>query len=138
MLTVDNLRVFLNLTEDDASNEELSTYIEYFSKEIAAKVGVPLDETLIENPLFDQALMAGIACHLSKINPELFTSPTKYEVGDTKLERAEQYYSKIPNWCDEYGNALEDLSANLDTIANVQVFRRKGLHRHPRWCHYIF
>lgn len=138
MLDVDDIRLFLEIYEDAYTEDDLERYIEFFTKEIAAKLGIQLDDKLLGNPLFDQALLAGIACHLSKLNPELFTSPTKYEVGDTDLERADAYMSNIPNWCKTYAEAIEDLSANLDQISNVQVFRRKGLHRHPRWCHYIF
>lgn len=138
MLDVDDIRLFLEISEQDYCEDDLMRYIEYFTREVAAKIKVPINDKLLGNPLFDQAILSGIACHISKLNPQLFTSPTKEEVGDTNLERADAYMSNMPNWCNAYDEAIQDLISSYDDISNIKTFRRKGLSRHPRWCRYVF
>lgn len=141
MLEPDDLRFLLNLSEDRFPNERLQMLIDIYTDKIVAKIKtLDPDSDAINEPLFDEALLSGIACHLSMMDPTIFLAPTRYEVGDTSEEFDDindAGKTGIPSWCDRYSSALEDLSNSIADVKNVLVFRRRGLSAHPRWCHDI-
>lgn len=141
MLEPDDLRFLLNLDEERFSNENLQMLIDLYTDKIVAKIKMlDPDSDALNSPLFDEALLSGIACHLSMMDPTIFLAPTKYEVGDTSEEWDDVNDANkrgIPSWCDRYASALEDLSNSIADVKNVLVFRRRGLSAHPRWCHDI-
>lgn len=139
MLEPDDLRFLLNLNEDRFTNENLQLLIDLYTDKIVAKINM-LDpgSDALNSPLFDEALLSGIACHLSMMDPSIFLAPTKYEVGNTMQEWDDVNDANkrgIPSWCDRYAKALEDLSNSIADVKNVLVFRRRGLSAHPKWCH---
>ena len=96
MLIVDDIRFMLSLSEEDIPNEDIQRYIDNYTLKIYEYVGGKIDcPKLINSPLFDEALLAGIACHLSMIHPELLIFPSKYRVGDTQEEFSDATLAKF-------------------------------------------
>ena len=143
MLTASDIRMFLHLTDDETdssfmSDDVLNVYIEQYTNKIIDYVGPDIDQTkMLESPLFNEALLSGIACHLSMLNPELLYSPTEYEVGNTKEKYSDAILNKTPTWCSRYNSALEDLLDSLNEIKNLRTFRRRGLSSNRRYHHDI-
>lgn len=134
MLLADDIRFMLNLTEEDFPTEDIQKYIDTYTLKIYEYVGGRVDcPKLINSPLFDEVLLAGIACHLSMIHPELILFPSKYEVGDTQEEFSSATLKGIPSWCSRYNDALDALLKSFPEIKNLQTFRRRGLRTHRRW-----
>lgn len=138
MLLVDDIRLMLNIDEEKISTETLQKYIDNYVLKIYEYVGGRVDcPKLINSPLFDEALLAGIACHLSMVNPELILFPSKYKVGDTEEEFSTAVLNDVPSWCSRYNDALEALMRSFNEIQNLQRFRRRGMRTHRRWRHDI-
>lgn len=138
MLLVDDIRLMLNIDEEKISTETLQKYIDNYVLKIYEYVGERVDcPKLINSPLFDEALLAGIACHLSMVNPELILFPSKYRVGDTEEEFSTAVLNDVPSWCSRYNDALEALMRSFNEIQNLQRFRRRGMRTHRRWRHDI-
>ncbi len=138
MLLVDDIRLMLNIDEEKISTETLQKYIDNYVLKIYEYVGGRVDcPKLINSPLFDEALLAGIACHLSMVNPELILFPSKYRVGDTEEEFSTAVLNDVPSWCSRYNDALEALMRSFNEIQNLQRFRRRGMRTHRRWRHDI-
>lgn len=134
MLIVDDIRFMLSLSEEDIPNEDIQRYIDNYTLKIYEYVGGKIDcPKLINSPLFDEALLAGIACHLSMIHPELLIFPSKYRVGDTQEEFSDATLGKTPSWCSRYSDALDALLKSFVEIQNLQTFRRRGLRAHRHW-----
>lgn len=134
MLLVDDIQFMLNLTDTDIPAEDIQKYIDNYTLKIYEYVGGKVDcPKLINSPLFDEALLAGIACHLSMIRPELILFPSKYEVGDTQEEFSDAILRGLPSWCSRYADALEALLRSFTEIQNLQTFRRRGMRTHRRW-----
>lgn len=138
MLSVKRARLLLRLHEDDISDDELEEYIEYFTLTTLGRLGkaAQRDNTVHENPLFQEAIMAAIACRLSLTDLDIIHSPSAYQVGDTSEEYKNTSfgnYGKIPSWCDIYDNILASLSSEYSDIENLQVFRRKGMSVRRKW-----
>ena len=100
MLLTSDIQFMLNLTEDDIPTEDIQRYIDNYVLKIYEYVGGKVDcPRLINSPLFDEALLAGVACHLSMIRPELVLFPSKYEVGDTQEEFSDAILRNMLSWC---------------------------------------
>lgn len=142
MFTVDDIRGLLRLSVEECSDDELERYINLFILQIAAKIGKdPNDEELLNSPLFDEALLSKIACHLIQLDPKIFSGLTAYKVGDTSEEFDDINDIEkrgVPSWCSRYDNALENLTNSFADVNNVLVFRRRGLSAHPGWKHHVF
>lgn len=143
MLSVRIVRLLLQLDEEDISDEDLKEYIEHFTMLTLAKLGpvAKADTTIQSNELFQQAVMAAIACQLSLTDIGMIHHPNEYKVGDTQ----EKYnntsmglYGSIPSWCDQYESYLADLVSQYNDIANIQVFRRKGMSVRREWLHNLW
>lgn len=138
MLQVDDVRLLLRLEKDDITDEELSKYITYFTKTTLARIGINAqqDPTVLENPTFQEAVMAAIACRLSQTELDIIHSPSDYKVGDTE----ESYkntsfgnYGKIPSWCGQYDALLSVLSSQYASLMDLKVFRRHGMSCRRKW-----
>ena len=138
MLQVDDVRLLLRLEEDDISDKELMKYIEHFTKSTLARIGLNAqkDPTILENPTFQEAVMAAIACRLSQTELDIIHSPSDYKVGDTE----ESYkntsfgiYGQIPSWCGQYKDLLAVLSSQYASLVDVKVFRRHGMSCRRKW-----
>lgn len=138
MLEVDDVRLFLRIDEEDIDDDELKRYIEYFSKSTLARIGTKAqqDSEVFENPTFQEAVMAAIACRLSQTDLDIIHSPSDYKVGDTE----ESYkntsfgnYGQIPSWCGQYNDLLSVLSSQYAALIDVKVFRRHGMSCRRKW-----
>lgn len=140
MLKIKTVRLLLQLDEDDISDEDLQEYIEHFSLLTIAKLGevAKMDESIQSNELFKQAVMAAIACQLSLTDIAMVHTPSGYKVGDTSEDfdnTSMGLYGSLPSWCDLYSDYLADLVSQYNDIANVRVFRRKGMSVRRQWLH---
>ena len=143
MLTVENVRLLLRIDEEDIDDDELKKYIDHFSKSILSRLGVNAaqDPGIINNPTFEDAVMAAIACNLSKTDLDVIHSPSDYKVGNTE----ESYkntsfgnYGQIPSWCDEFEKLLGVLSSQYASLNDIQVFRRRGMSVRRKWCRDLY
>ena len=138
MLQVDDVRLLLRIDESDVSDSELKRYINYFTESTLARIGINAqqDPTVLENPTFQEAVMAAIACRLSLTDLDVIHSPSDYKVGNTE----ESYkntsfgnYGKIPSWCDQYDALLSVLSSQYASLMDLKVFRRHGMSCRRKW-----
>lgn len=138
MLTVDKVRLILRIDEEDIEDEELNVYIDHFTKSIISRLGLNAaqDANLINNPTFEDALMAAIACSLSKTDLDIIHSPSGYKVGNTEEDYKNTSfgnYGQIPSWCDEFEKLLGVLSGQYASLNDIQVFRRRGMSVRRKW-----
>ena len=71
------------------------------------------DENLMNDPLFEECLLAIIACQLTRTKIEMIHSPSEYKVGDTTLKYSNTslgLYGNIQSWCDYYRSLLSSLT----------------------------
>ena len=138
MLSVDKARLLLRIDEDDMCDSELEQYIDYFTQTTLARLGVHAqqDSSILNNPVFEEAVMSAIACRLSLTDIDIIHSPSDYDVGDTSesfRNTSLGNYGSIPSWCSLYDNLLGTLSSNYHQIQNIQVFRRRGMSVRRKW-----
>lgn len=138
MLSVKKVRLLLRIDEEDINDDELQQYIDYFTQTTLARIGLPAqkDNTILENPTFEEAVMAAIACRLSLTELDIIHSPSGYKVGDTSEDYKNTSfgnYGQIPSWCSLYDNLLDTLSSQYNDLENLQVFRRTGMSVRRKW-----
>lgn len=138
MLSVDKVRLLLRIDEEDINDEDLQQYIDYFIQSTLSRIGLPAqkDNKILDNPTFEEAVMAAIACRLSLTELDIIHSPSGYKVGDTSEEYKNTSfgnYGQIPSWCDLYNDLLDLLSSQYSDIASIQVFRRTGMSVRRKW-----
>ena len=138
MLSVNKARLLLRIDKDDINDEDLQTYIDYFSQTTLSRLGLGAqrDNSILDEPVFEEAVMAAIACRLSLTELDVIHSPSGYKVGDTSEDYKNTSfgnYGQIPSWCDMYENLLNSLSSRYKDLANVQVFRRTGMSVRRKW-----
>lgn len=143
MLTVDKVRLILRIDEEDIEDEELNVYIDHFTKSIISRLGLNAaqDASLINNPTFEDALMAAIACNLSKTDLDVIHSPSGYKVGNTEEDYKNTSfgnYGQIPSWCNEFEKLLGVLSGQYASLNDIQVFRRRGMSVRRKWCRDLY
>ena len=138
MLDVDTARLLLRLDEEDISDEDLKKYIKHFSLVTLNRLGprAAEDQRITDNPTFQEAIMAAIACRLSLTDLDVIHSPSDYKVGNTE----ESYkntsfgnYGQIPSWCDQYEALLATLSGQYAQMTDIYVFRRHGMSVRRKW-----
>lgn len=143
MLDVDTARLLLRLDEEDISDEDLKKYIKHFSLVTLNRLGprAAEDQRITDNPTFQEAIMAAIACRLSLTDLDIIHSPSDYKVGDTE----ESYkntsfgnYGQIPSWCDQYEALLAALSGQYAQMTDIYVFRRHGMSVRRKWCRDLY
>ena len=83
MLSPKDIKIILNIEDEDISDFNLKAYIERYTKVIISELGdwAKKDTTLYNDPLFEECLLAIIACQLSRTNIEMIHSPSEYQVG---------------------------------------------------------
>lgn len=143
MLQVEDVRLLLRLDEEDINDDELKKYIEYFTKSTLARIGLNAqqDPTILENPTFQEAVMAAIACRLSQTDLDIIHSPSGYKVGDTEEDYKNTSfgnYGTIPSWCNQYNDLLSVLSSQYAALIDVKVFRRHGMSVRRKWCRDLY
>jgi len=138
MLTAGRVRTLLRLDEDELSDQEIEEYVNHYSARILAEIGAPAqgDASIQDNVLFQDTILAGIACQLSRTDISVIHHPSKYKVGDTQEDFTNTsmgLYGSIPSWCDEYSSLLSSLAQQYHEIKNLQVFRRRGMSVRRKW-----
>ena len=143
MLTVDSARLLLRIDKEDINDDELQKYIDHFTLSTLSRLGQAAkeDQSILNNPLFEDAVMAGIACRLSLTDLDIIHSPSDYKVGNTE----ESYrntsfgnYGQIPSWCDQYEKYILALSNQYANMQDIQVFRRRGMSVRRKWCRDLY
>ena len=125
----------------DITEESIDRYIEVIKGNIISTLNITNEEKLEElkkNPLFAEAILAGVACHLQMLRPDLLTIASDYRVGNTEETYPDNIWDKLPTWCDRYQSALDSLTVLLSEFKSVETFRRKGMSRRRDWWHYGF
>lgn len=140
VLSVEDVRLFLRIDEDDVSDKDMKRYINHFTLLTLQKLGevAKADTSIQNNELFQQAVMAAIACQLSLTDLDIIHVPSSYKVGDTSEDynnTSMGLYGKLPSWCDLYESYLADLVSQYSDMANIQVFRRSGMSCRRGWLH---
>ena len=138
MLTASKVRTFLRIEEDELSDEDINNYIDHYSARILAEIGsaAQQDPDIQNNALFQDTILAGIACQLSRTDISIIHHPSKYKVGDTQEDFTNTsmgLYGSIPSWCDEYSSLLSSLVQQYHEIKNLQVVRRRGMSVRRKW-----
>lgn len=139
MLQADAVRTFLRIDEDELTDAEIDDYIKHYSMRVLAEIGPEITERnpdIQENPLFEDTVLAGIACQLSRTDISIIHTPSKYVVGDTEedyMNTSMGLYGSIPSWCDEYASLLSSLVKQCHEIKNLQVVRRHGMSYRRKW-----
>jgi len=138
MLRVEDVRMILQIEEFELEDEEIQRLITRYTRLIMSELGQSFqeDKNLLNNPLFEECLLAIIACQLSRTNIEMIHTPSEYKVGDTTLKynnTSMGLYGNITSWCDYYSNLLSALSDKSMEIQNVRVFRRHGMSCREGW-----
>lgn len=125
----------------DITEESIDRYIEVIKGNIISTLNITNEEKLEElkkNPLFAEAILAGVACHLQMLRPDLLTIASDYRVGNTEETYPDNIWDKLPTWCDRYQSALDSLTVLLSEFKSIETFRRKGMSRRRDWWHYGF
>lgn len=125
----------------DITEESINRYIDVIKGNIISTLNIRDEEKLEElkkNPLFAEAILAGVACHLQMLRPDLLTIASDYRVGNTEEAYPDNLWDKLPTWCDRYQSALDSLTVLLSEFKSVETFRRKGMSRRRDWWHYGF
>lgn len=140
MLTSNDIKVILNIEDKDISDEVLDVYITRYTRLLISTLGdwAKDDSSLYNDPLFEECLLAIIACQLSRTDIAMIHSPSEYTVGDTKLKydnTALGLYGSITSWCDYYDSLLSSLTSRSTDLRNVQVVRRHGMSSRRNWWH---
>lgn len=140
MLSPSDIKIILNIEDEDIEDSILETYINRYTRVIMSKLGdwAKTDNSLYNDPLFEECLLAIIACQLSRTNIEMIHTPSEYKVGNTTLKynnTSMGLYGAIGSWCDYYNSLLSSLTSRNTELRNVQVVRRHGMSCNPGWWH---
>lgn len=140
MLSPSDIKIILNIEEEDIEDSTLNLYIERYARVIMSELGdwAKKDTSLYDDPLFEECLLAIIACQLSRTDIGMIHSPSEYTVGDTTLKYNNTslgLYGSIKSWCDYYDSLLSSLISRSPELRNVQVVRRHGMSSRLRWWH---
>lgn len=138
MIDADDVRRILRIDEDELEDDEINGFITRYTRVIMSELGQTAKENseLYNDPLFEECLLAIIACQLSRSDIEMIHSPAEYTVGDTTLKynnTSMGLYGTIPSWCDYYSSLLSNLSEKNANLSNVEVFRRHGMSVRRGW-----
>lgn len=138
MLSPSDIKIILNIEDEDIEDSLLETYINRYTRVIMSKLGdwAKTDNSLYNDPLFEECLLAIIACQLSRTNIEMIHTPSEYKVGNTTLKYNNMgLYGSISSWCDYYNSLLSSLTSRNTELRNVQVVTRHGMSCRPNWWH---
>lgn len=139
MIDIDQVRLLLRLDKEDIDDNELQTYITHFTKATLGRISprASEDSNITDNPVFQEAVMAAIACRLSQTDLDIIHSPSGYRVGNTEEDYKNTSfgnYGQIPSWCNQYDKLLGTLISQYANLsADIHVFRRHGMSVRRKW-----
>lgn len=140
MIRARDVKNILRIDDEDIEDEDLEAYITRYSRVIMSELGswAKEDSSIYNDPLFEECLLAIIACQLTRTDIEMIHAPSEYKVGDTTLKynnTSMGLYGAIPSWCDYYQALLSSLSTKNNKLENLQVVRRHGMSVRCNWWH---
>lgn len=140
MLSPNDVKTILNIDDEDIDNEILEKYITRYALVVMSELGdqAKNNQGLYDDPLFEECLLAMIACQLTRTDIEMIHTPSEYKVGDTTLKynnTSMGLYGSIPSWCDYYNSLLSLLTSRNTELRNVRVVTRHGMSCRPNWWH---
>lgn len=138
MIRASDVKNILRIDDEDIEDEDLEAYITRYSRVIMSELGswAQEDSSIYNDPLFEECLLAIIACQLTRTDIEMIHAPSEYKVGDTTLKYNNTslgLYGSIPSWCDYYNALLSSLSTKKNKLQNLQVVRRHGMSVRCNW-----
>lgn len=140
MISASDIKNILRIDDEDIEDSELESFITRYTRVIMSELGnwAMQDPNLYNDPLFEECLLAMIACQLTRTDIEMIHAPSEYKVGDTTLKynnTSMGLYGAIPSWCDYYNALLSSLANKHSRLQNLQVVRRHGMSESCRWWH---
>lgn len=140
MLSPSDVKTILNIDDEDIDDEALEKYIARYTLVVMSELGdqAKNNQGLYDDPLFEECLLAIIACQLTRTDIEMIHTPSEYKVGDTTLKynnTSMGLYGSIPSWCDYYNSLLSLLTSRNTELRNVRVVTRHGMSCRPNWWH---
>lgn len=140
MIRARDVKNILRIDDEDICDEDLEAYITRYTRVIMSELGnwAKEDNSIYNDPLFEECLLAIIACQLTRTDIEMIHAPSEYKVGDTTLKYSNTsmgLYGSIPSWCDYYRALLSSLSTKNNKLENLQVVRRHGMSVRCNWWH---
>lgn len=140
MINASEIKNILRIDDEEITDDELEAYITRYTRVIMSELGdwAKQDSSLYNDPLFEECLLAIIACQLTRTDIELIHAPSEYTVGDTTLKYNNTslgLYGTITSWCDYYNNLLSSLINKRPNLLNVQVVTRHGMASRCGWWH---
>lgn len=140
MISTDDIINTLQIKPNAISEEELEGYIKRYTLVIMSELGdwAKQNDSILNDPLFEECLLAIIACQLTRTRIQMIHSPSEYKVGNTTLKynnTSMGLYGNIQSWCDYYQSLLSSLVTKNTELKNVRVVRRHGMSFSPRWWH---
>lgn len=140
MISPSDIKTILSIEDDEIEDSSLEVYITRYTRVIMSKLGdwATEDSSIYNDPLFEECLLAIIACQLSRTDVGMIHSPSEYTVGDTTLKynnTSMGLYGNIPSWCDYYNSLLSSLVGKKSELQKVRPLRRHGMSCHPKWWH---
>lgn len=119
---VEYVRQLFNILEENVPDREIEFLLEHYTKYFTELY--PKADT--ESPLFEQAVLLSIACHLYKTNPTSITTPVMYYVDEVR-EKFELNFDKAGNtWCDLANAAINDLKKQTFGYYGIAAYDRPG------------
>ena len=126
-----DVRLALNLSEDEPSTERLQYYIDLY--EVKVKNFTQIKDVNAETSLeFKDAVIKGIGCEISTTNPSYITEAVKYTLEDLSEEFG-TIAERTPTLCQMYQTALTDLLEDEEESNGVETFRRVGMSQRRGW-----
>jgi len=123
--TTDYIRKLLELDPRVIDDEQISFLIDHYTELIQAKTGAGVDD--IDTPLFQNAVMEGIACNLSMTNKGSIIQPNRVKVGYYEEEtRSRADVNRDPTWCEMYADSLDDIIAYIQKAYGFKALTRQG------------
>lgn len=140
MISADDIINTLQIKPNAIGEDELEGYIKRYTLVIMSELGdwAKQNNSILDDPLFEECLLAIIACQLTRTRIQMIHSPSEYKVGNTTLKynnTSMGLYGNIQSWCDYYQSLLSSLTTKNTELRNVRVVRRHGMSSTPRWWH---
>lgn len=140
MISADDVISILQIKPNMITTDEIDKYIKRYTLVIISELGdwAKKDNEILNDPLFEECLLAIIACQLTRTKIQMIHAPSEYKVGDTTLKYNNTslgLYGNIESWCDYYRSLLSSLTTRNAQLHRIQVVRRHGMSSRPEWWH---
>ena len=120
--TLEEVKNFFGLEDEDELDELLQFLIEHYSEVISVKTGISQEGDILPK----EALFFAIGCHLSKTHMEVMYPVLAFTIGNVK-ERLQAPANSDTSWCKLYDRKIDEIIVGQQTGFAVGGFKRKGL-----------